>query len=180
MSEVDLITDSGKRAIVDLLNRSLQVEYGMILNYPRLLDQIVGIDEIPDKLIPGNLESLGKESFRHAGKVGQLIVQLGGEPQWDIEVIDRIIDIGSMLVQQLEKEKAALSMYQQAKLVAQQNQAKAKGFLRGLMGWGSEESHSVVKRSEVISILSGLINDETRHVQVVKNTIAAWDIETNK
>lgn len=180
MSEVDRITDSGKRAIADLLNKSLQVEYGMLLNYPRILDQIVRIDEITDKLIPGNLEMLGKESLKHAGMIGQLVVQLGGEPQWDIKVIDRMIDIGSMLVQQLGKEKAVLLLYQQAKLVAQQNQVKAKGFLSGLIKWGDGESRDVAKRSDTISTLSGLINDETRHIQVVKNMIAAWDIETKK
>lgn len=31
MSEVDRITDSDRKAIVDLLNRSLQVEYGILI-----------------------------------------------------------------------------------------------------------------------------------------------------
>ena len=45
MSEIDRITEEGKKALVDLLNKSIEVEYGMILNYPRILDQIKNIDK---------------------------------------------------------------------------------------------------------------------------------------
>jgi len=97
MSKVDRITENGKRAIVNLLNQSLQVEYDMILNYPRMLDQLVSIDRVPNQKFIWDLERLGKESFKHAGITGQLIAQLGGEPQWDIKVVERMIDVGSML-----------------------------------------------------------------------------------
>lgn len=180
MAEVDRITESGKRAIVSLLNQSVQVEYGLILNYPRILDQLINIDRVTDEQFTRDLERLGKESFRHSGMIGKLIVQLGGEPQWEIEVIDRMIDIGGMLVHQLEKEKLALSIYQQAKLVAQQNQAKAKGFLGGLITWGGEESRALISRSAVINILNRLTMDEMGHIKLVERMILESKIEPEK
>jgi len=171
MPEVDRITESGKKAIAHLLNQSVQVEYGLILNYPRILDQLTNIDRVSDEQFTRDLERLGKESFRHSGMVGKLIVQLGGEPQWEIEVIDRMIDVGNMLALQLEKEKSALSIYQQAKLVAQQNQARAKGFLGGLITWGGKESREFVSRSTVINILNRLTSDETGHIKLVERMI---------
>jgi len=96
--EVETIKENGKKAIVDLLNKSLQVEYSFILNYPRIIDNLV-IIKIHDEQLIKDLEHVGKESTRHLGSLGQLIVQLGGEPEWQIEVIDRMVDVDRMLVQ---------------------------------------------------------------------------------
>jgi len=123
--EVETIKESGKKAIVDLLNKSLQVEYSFILNYPRIIDNLV-IIKIHDEQLIKDLEHVGKESTQHLGSLGQLIVQLGGEPRWRIEVIDRMVDVDRMLVQQLDKEKLALSLCQQAKHLAEQNRVKVK------------------------------------------------------
>jgi len=173
MAEVDRITESGKKAIANLLNQAWQVEYGLILNYPRILDQLINIDQVPDEQFTWDFERLGKESYTHAGLVIQLITQLGGEPQWGVEITDRMIDVGGMLALQLEKEKSALSIYQQAKLVAQQNQAKGKGFLGRLVTWGDEESREFVSRSTVINILNRLTNDEMGHIKLAERLILA-------
>ena len=177
MAEVDRITESGKKAIANLLNQSLSVEYGLILNYPRILDQLTNIDRVPDEQFTRDFERLGKESYKHSGLVIQLIVQLGGEPQWGVEVIDRMIDVGNMLALQLEKEKSALSIYQQAKLIAQQNQAKGKGVLGRLMTWGGEESREFVSRSTVINILNRLTNDEMGHMKLAERLILELEKE---
>ncbi len=90
-----------------------------------------------------------------------------------MEITDRMIDVGGMLALQLEKEKSALSIYQQAKLVAQQNQAKGKGALGRLMTWGGEESHEFMSRSTVINILNRLTNDEMGHIKLTERLILA-------
>jgi len=174
MSEVDRITEEGKRAIVALLNQALLAEYGMLLNYPRIIDQLANIDKVSDKQLAIDLERLGKDSFRHAGIVGQLIAQLGGKPDWDITVIDRMIDIGSMLVEQLAKEKLAMSIYQDAKRIADKNQVKAKGFLGRLTTW-REEPRDTTSRSKAIDILTSLHNEEWGHIRRCENAILAFN-----
>ena len=77
--KVETIKEPGKEAIVALLNKALQVEYGMILNYPRIIDKLVIVDKINDEQLNKDLEQVGKDSFRHSGAVGKLIGQLGGE-----------------------------------------------------------------------------------------------------
>ena len=55
MAETDRITENAKRTMVDLLNRTIQLEYAYIINYPRLIDQIVAIEEVPDQQIAADL-----------------------------------------------------------------------------------------------------------------------------
>jgi len=176
MAEVDRITDEGRKAIADLLNQSLQAEYGMILNYPRIMDQIVNIDQSQSEEFANNVERLGKDSFRHATIVAKLIEELGSQPAWEMVVIDRMIDIRSMLVEQLGKEKLAMSVYLDAKHIAQTNQTKAKGFFSKLMS-PREEPRGDVSRSKVIDILTGLQNDEWSHIKRVENALIQMNIK---
>ena len=46
MFAVDRINEDGKKAIVRLLNKSIEVECAFIFNYPRLIDQLVNIQPI--------------------------------------------------------------------------------------------------------------------------------------
>ncbi len=179
MSQVDEITEKGKKGIVGLLNQLLQVEYILIFNYPRIVDQLVNIDQVSEESV-SDLERLGKESVRHSGLVAQLIVQLGGEAQWAIEPIDRMTDVGSILAIQLEKEKVAKFLYQQAGHMVQENQAKAKGFLSRLTIWRGEESRDFLSRSDVISLLNRLMYDEMGHKKVVERIIFELKTEPKK
>ena len=96
----------------------------MILNYPRLIDKLTIVDGINDEQLFQDLKHVGKDSSRHLGSVGKLIEQLDGETLRRVEVIDRLIDAEKMLVQQLEKGKLALSMYQEARRIAERNKVK--------------------------------------------------------
>jgi len=71
MPEVDAITPEGKNAIATLLNEGLQVEYDLIINYPRIVDQLVNIDKVDNKQFIQLMERFGKESFKHSGLVGR-------------------------------------------------------------------------------------------------------------
>ena len=118
MPEIDRITTEAKKTIVGLLNKSIQAEYGMILNYPRIIDQIKNIDKSQSEEFTTNFEHLGKDSFRHATIVSKTIEELGGKPEFEMVVVDRMIDIYSMLVEQSAKEKLAMSIYKEAKMIA--------------------------------------------------------------
>ena len=180
--EIETIKESGKKAIVEILNKSLQVEYTKILNYPRLIDRIVTVDHIHDEQLNRDLEQVGKDSSRHLGSIGQLIVQLGGEPNWQIEVIDRLVDAENMLTHQLGKEKEALSLYQEAKRVAEKNkvEVKVRDFFGRLIRMEDELPYDVVNASDVISTLERIIVDETHHIRLIHNSIATLNMLMNK
>ena len=180
MFEVDRITEDGKKAIVGLLNESVKTEYSHIVNYPRFIDHLVNIERIPSESIPPSLAHLGKDSVRHLGETIKLIEKLGGKPQWEIVVVARMPDPRYDLSKQMEKEKLSLSLWQQAKSVAEQSQVKGLGgilwntrTLRGLLD-------EVVGRNEVIRILGELANDEEHHIVLLQDALSALNIQTQK
>ena len=174
MFAVDRITEDGKKAIVSLLNKSIEVEYAFIFNYPRLIDQLVNIEPITQESVASKLELLGKESVQHAGWIMRLIENLGGEPQLPFEVIDRMTDIPSLLLKQLDKEKLVQSLFQQAKLLAEQNQAK--GILARMKTKGALSPDMVKERSRTIRVLERLEIDEGRHIKLVPNIISELNL----
>ena len=164
MAKTDKITQGGKILILGLLQQVMLVEYGMILNYPRILDQITNIGKSQPQEFIENIERLGKDSFRHSTVVMTLIEDLGGKPDFSGIVIDRMIDVSSMLVEQLGKEKLAMSMYKEAKLVPQNNQVRSRGFLGKLLDNTTKE-RQWISRNRVIQILEGLESDEFSHIK---------------
>ena len=104
----------------------------------------------------------------------QLIEGLGGEPQLPFEGIDRMTDIPSLLLEQLDKEKLALSLFQQAKLLAEQNQAE--GILAKMKTMGALSPGSVAERSSTIRVLERLEIDEGRHIKLVQNMISELNL----
>ena len=174
MLAVDRITEDGKKAIVSLLNKSLEIEYAFIFNYPRLIDQLVNIEPITQESVAKKLELLGKESVQHAGWIMRLIENLGGEPQLPFEVIERMTDIPSLLLKQLDKEKLVRSLFQQAKLVVEQSQAK--GTLAKIKTMGAPSQDMAKESSSTIRILERLEIDEGRHIGLVQNIFSELNL----
>lgn len=170
MFAVDRITEDGKKAIVSLLNKSIEIEYAFIFNYPRLIDQLINIEPVTQESVAKKLELLGKESVQHAHWIMRLIEGLGGEPQLPVEVLDRMTDIPSLLLKQLDKEKLVQSLFQQAKLVAEQNQVE--GILARMKTKGALSPGSTAERSSTIRVLERLEIDEGRHIKLVQNIIS--------
>ena len=87
-----------------------------------------------------------------------------------------------MLAQQLEKEKLALSMYQQAELIAIQNKAKVqvKDFLGRLIRMEDELPMDIVNLDDVMSTLDRIIIDEKKHVKLVEDSMATLKMLMNK
>ena len=174
MSDIDRITNDGKRAIVSILNSGLAVEYIHIVNYPRFIDQMVNINEVPDNdpCVVG-LKQLGEESVRHMNIVMSLITQLGGKPHLVVEPAERMSDVFGMCQKQMEKEKDNLALFQQAKVVAQNNQMKTlKDILGEIINGIKNRPSDTVERSHVIQLLTRLENDESRHMQLLANVIS--------
>ncbi len=113
-------------AVIHLLNMAIQIEYAFIVNYPRLIDHLVSIDGIKDEQLSKDLEHLGKDSTKHLGLIGQIIVALGGGPDWQINTIDPMTHVEDVLNTQIDREKKALSLYEEVRDVARQNGGKRR------------------------------------------------------
>ena len=180
--EVETIKENGKKAIVELLNRSLQLEYNMILNYPRLIDKLTTVDHINDEQLNKDLERLGTESYHHHGWIGQLITQLGSKPDWTMDIVDRLVDVDKMLALQLEKEKTALSLCQEAMRIAERNKVKVqvRDFLGRLIRMEDELPIDVVNVNDILGTLERIATDEKHHIKLVHNSIATLNMLMNK
>ena len=92
---------------MELLNRALQVEYSMIVQYPQFAEMI------HDGEIKRLVQSLGLASIKHANVVSRAIVRLGGTPEWSFEFMERGIGMLRIFEKQLENEKLALEFHEQ-------------------------------------------------------------------
>ena len=178
--DVETISEDAKRRIIELLNRSLQVEYDLLFNYPRVIDKLVNSDKIQDEEIINAMETTGKESIRHFDEVDRLIKKLGGESIWRIDVIDLSQDVGEILDQQLDKEKWVVSWYKEAKQAAEQNKVKVRGFLGKSAGSSSELPEDFIDVNDIISMLEHHITDELRHQKLVASSIDRLRMLRNK
>ena len=178
--QIETISEDAKKPLIHLLNRLLQVEYDLLFNYPRMIDKLVNIDGIHDELIISTLEVMGKESLRHFDEVDKLIRKLGGETIWRINVLDGLVDVGEILVQQLDKENWAVSWYKEAKKVAEQNKVKVRGFIGRPVVSSDELPEDFVNVNDIISMLERQILDEERHQRLVRGLIDKLSMLKNK
>jgi len=93
-----------------------------------------------------------------------------------------MVDVNNLLAQQLDKEKLVLSLFQQAKHLAEQNRVKVKvkDFFGRLIRMEAELPIDVVNINDVISILNRIIIDEKKHIRLVEDSIATLNMLMNK
>ena len=181
--EVETISEDGKKALVALLNNAIQVEYGLMQNYPRIIDYLVNYEKINDEMFVSDLERLGKDSVRHLGWIVDIIKSFGGESIWQMNPIERLFDARKVGNQQLEKEKMAVEMYKEAIRLARRNVVKVKvedfyGKLIRTNKHGLQEE--VLEASEVIDRLERIEVDEINHVKTVHGMLATYDFLMDK
>ncbi len=172
--EIETLKEDAKISVVEKLIRALQVEYGMIFSYPRVIEKLAGINKSGklDDTIEA-IETLVRESLRHFGEIDSLIVRLGGETQWDLKGMGELanINVEEELSKQLDKEKWVVSWYASAKRIAEQNKVKAGGVLGKLTGSPGVLPEDFIDANEIINMMDRLIRDEKRHAMLVKNSI---------
>ncbi len=140
MDKKDEKTEGTSNRLMDLLNQALRLEYSLIVHYPRLANTIK--DEEIRKL---TLE-LGSASIRHADVVANTITQLGGEPDWSMELYPEDMGTVKIFQTQLEKEKLALKLHR--------------------------ESADLVPSSSLQVKLSNLAREEEQHIQIVNRILS--------
>ena len=175
MAEPDRITESARHAIVDILNRIVPTEYSFVMNYPRIIDQIVTIEGVADQQLVTDLEHLAKQSIEHIGIIGQLATRLGGETASPVNaVIERIVDMENLGEQQLAGEKAAMALYLEAKQLAEDNPVKSTGFGEKLRSAFGAKPDDAAPRGETIRLLEHLASQERTHVRIIEDSLATY------
>src|SRR3984893_6422671 len=106
MSEID------KKRVIDLLNRILESELAGVIRYTHDSFLVYGYTRIRSV---SWLREEATESLTHAQFAGEMITQLGAYPSLGIgRLLDsHQHDIGKILVESMEHEAAALSLYKE-------------------------------------------------------------------
>ena len=98
---------TGSSELLELMNQTLELEYTLIIHYPRIASII------RDPETKQLAQSLGTASIGHADTVAHAIAKLGGSPRWSFGSFPAEMDLKKIFEGQLEKEKLALKMHQQ-------------------------------------------------------------------
>ena len=96
--------------IITSLNKILEMELAGVVRYTHYALMVYGYGRIP---IISWLRGQATESLDHANKAGELITNLGGHPSLAIGPLleTNTHDIGNILRESLEHEKASLNCY---------------------------------------------------------------------
>ena len=96
--------------IIASLNNILEMELAGVVRYTHYSLMVYGYSRIP---IISWLRDQANESLDHANKAGELITNLGGHPSLGIGPLleTNTHDIGNILRESLEHEKASLDCY---------------------------------------------------------------------
>ncbi len=102
--------DAKKQVAIDALNRIMELELAGVVRYTHYSLMVYGYNRIP---IVSWLKGNADEGLVHAHKAGELATLLGGHPSLKIGALleTEKHDIGDILRETLEHEKAALAAY---------------------------------------------------------------------
>lgn len=98
------------QSAIDALNKIMELELAGVVRYTHYSLMVYGYNRIP---IVSWLKDNAKEGLDHAAKAGELVTLLGGHPSLKIGSLleTRKHDIGDLLRESLDHEKAALTAY---------------------------------------------------------------------
>lgn len=126
--------------LIELLNKSLEMEYCDIFLYAR------HADALEEKETAENFEKLGRMEVRHADSLAIQIQALGGKPNWEITPLDAKGSKDEMLTYHLEQEERAIRGYDDLiELADKEGQDQLKLILKGIKS--EEESHAEITKS---------------------------------
>ena len=102
--------EQDKTKAIAILNRILEMELAGVVRYTHYSLMVFGYSRIP---ITSWLRDSANESLDHAHRAGELITLMGGHPSLKIGPLleTEKHDIGDILRESLEHEKAAVSLY---------------------------------------------------------------------
>ena len=126
-----------KRA-VKLLNRIMEMELAGVVRYTHYSLMVYGFNRIP---IVSWLRTQAADSLMHAQKAGELVTHLGQHPSLSIGSLleTEKHDIGDILKESLEQERAALKLYKELLEVTQDKSVMLEEYARSMIH--QEELH---------------------------------------
>ncbi|HEY8272240.1 MAG TPA: ferritin-like domain-containing protein [Pseudobdellovibrionaceae bacterium] len=132
------MTDQEKQRAVGVLNKIMELELAGVVRYTHYSLMIYGYNRIP---IVSWLKSNANESLAHAHKAGELVTLLGGHPSLKIGPLLETAkhDIGDILKESLEHEKASIAAYFELLKVSEGISVLLEEYARGMIV--SEELH---------------------------------------
>jgi bacterioferritin len=107
---METIKDSVKQAMVEALNRILELELAGVVKYTHYALMVYGYNRIP---IVSWLKGNATEGLDHAHRAGEMVTLLGAHPSLRIGTLleTHKHDIGDILRESLEHESMALKAY---------------------------------------------------------------------
>ncbi|MFP5382892.1 MAG: bacterioferritin [Gammaproteobacteria bacterium] len=104
------MNDKDTQAAISALNRIMEAELAGVVRYTHYSLMVYGYNRIP---IVSWMKSNASEGLNHAHKAGEMVTLLGGHPSLKIGQLleTEQHDIGDILRESLEHEKAALQCY---------------------------------------------------------------------
>jgi len=127
-----------KRA-VKLLNRIMEMELAGVVRYTHYSLMVYGFNRIP---IVSWLRTQATDSLAHAQQAGELVTHLGQHPSLGIGSLleTEKHDIGDILKESLEQERATLALYKELLEVAQGHSVLLEEYARQMVQ--QEELHA--------------------------------------
>ena len=106
------MTEKENAQAINILNRIMESELSGVVRYVHYSLMVYGYNRLP---IVSWLKGNADESLAHAHKAGELVTLLGGHPSLKIGALleTEQHDIGDILRESLEHEKAALATYRE-------------------------------------------------------------------
>lgn len=135
-----------KKAVVEVLNRILELELAGVVRYSHYSLMVYGYNRIP--IVSWLLEQ-ANEGLAHAHQAGETITQLGAHPSLSIGPLleTHKHDIGDILRESLEHESVALKAYQELLNLVKDRSVWLEEYVRDMIY--KEEQH----RGEVDKML---------------------------
>ena len=132
------MNDQDTQQAVGILNRIMEHELAGVVRYTHYALMIYGFNRIP---IVSWLKSNADESLAHAHKAGELVTLLGGHPSLKIGTLleTEKHDVGDILRESLEHEKAAVAAYYELLKVSEGKSILLEEYAREMIV--SEELH---------------------------------------
>lgn len=123
---------SKRQTAIDVLNRIMEMELAGVVKYTHYSLMVYGYNRIP---IVSWLKANAEEGLGHAHKAGELVTLLGGHPSLKISALleTQKHDIGDILRESLEHEKAALAGYYELLKIAEGNSVLLEEYAREMI-----------------------------------------------
>jgi bacterioferritin len=138
MAQKKKITKQQTSATVNALNTILELELSGVVRYTHYSLMVFGYNRIP---IVSWLRGQATESLDHANKAGELITNLGDHPSLAIGPLleTHNHDVGEILRESLEHEKATLTAYKKLLKLVEGNSVMLEEYAREMIY--AEEMH---------------------------------------